>query len=109
MISPREQNAARPIAKSNRHNGHTWLEPRGGETRVTKMNSNTLHVIPAGDCWAVDWSNTSEAREIQNLFGTTLLPTAFMRMADGRTVASHIQRFNPHYTVALHDGGASCQ
>lgn len=72
------------------------------------MNSNTLHVMPAGDCWAVEWANTSEAARIKNLFGTTLVPTPFMRIADGQTVANHVARLNPQYTVALHDGGAEC-
>lgn len=68
---------------------------------------NTLHVMPAGDCWAVDWSKTDKAGIILNLFGTTLIPTAFTRLADPQAVATEIARRNPQYTVAV-KGGALC-
>jgi len=69
----------------------------------------TLHVMPAGDCWVVEWANTEKADHIRGLFGSTLVPTPFTRVANGQEVANHIARLNPDYAVALRDGGASCQ
>lgn len=66
---------------------------------------NTIQVVPAGDCWCADWSNTNQAEQVMQLFGTTLIPTAFTRLADAQTVATHIARLNPTYTVAVIGGG----
>ncbi len=73
------------------------------------MKTQTLHVMAAGDCWVVEWANTEKAPLIERLFGTTLVPTPFLRVVNGQHVANHIARLNPEYVVALRDGGASCQ
>lgn len=60
-----------------------------------------LRIIPAGDCWAVDWSETSQARFVARLFGTELIPTPFTRLAEAGTVQRHVQRLNPEYRVEV--------
>lgn len=72
------------------------------------MKPNTIHIVPAGDCWCADWSNTSRADEMIGYFGTTLIPTPFNRLADVETVKRIVQRFNPGFVVeALLPGGAN--
>lgn len=69
---------------------------------------NTIHILAAGDCWCADWSNTSRADEFLGLFGTTLIPTPFNRLADVHVVKAMVARFNPGFVVeALLPGGAN--
>lgn len=76
---------------------------------MCKPNRNTIHIVPAGDCWCADWSNTSRADEIEGYFGTTLIPTPFNRLADVESVKSMVARLNPGFLVeSIICGGSSC-
>ena len=45
-----------------------------------------------------------DAQEIQELFGTNVLPTAYTAGADGEMVRARIQQLNPTDTVTISNG-----
>ena len=51
--------------------------------------------------WLATWHGP-EAAQIQELFGTTTLPTAFTAAADPETVRRDIAAHNPEYTVEVY-------
>lgn len=51
--------------------------------------------------WIADMSEASDSTEIKCLFGTCLLPTAFMSNAPSDLVVKAIRQLNPGETVAV--------
>lgn len=64
--------------------------------------TTTIILTLAADCWLACHEG-DRAAELQELFGTTAIPTAFTEKADPETVLAEIRRLNPEATVRLAD------
>ena len=65
-------------------------------TKETHVKTIELFKTPKG--WMADFINDAE---MQELFGTTIIPTAYTAQADVAHVMREIQALNPHCAVAL--------
>lgn len=57
-----------------------------------------IRLFKTANGWMTDFVGDSE---IQSLFGTTIIPTAFTAQADSQDVIEEISRLNPRYEVVL--------
>ena len=61
----------------------------------------TLTVRRLNGCYAADYSECPDAKDIQDLFGTTIIPTAYLGNANPELVRARIQELNPEYHVIV--------
>jgi hypothetical protein len=71
----------------------------GVKTGDDKMKNETLRLVAGRDCWMVDYSETSEAERIRELFLTCLIPTPYGLSNHYTVVQNRIQTLNPQYDV----------
>lgn len=60
---------------------------------------DTLVIFKQHDNWAVDWRHTPEARKVEQLFGSTVIPTPFFGPTTAATVIATLRAKNPQYNV----------
>ena len=63
----------------------------------------TVKLFISNGSWCVDWQGTTEADSIQELFGTTQLPTPYLETMPGQGVALRLAQIpaNKNYTFEV--------
>jgi hypothetical protein len=59
------------------------------------MSTNTIYLMRTKEGWMADFSASDKAAEVDRLFKTTRLPTAFGPEAHPARVIAEIRRMNP--------------
>jgi hypothetical protein len=70
---------------------------------VTERKAPNILLKCEANCWMAYHRRGRLAAEIQELFGTTGIPTAFTEQVKPETVLSEIRRLNPDAEVLLAD------
>jgi hypothetical protein len=67
------------------------------------MGVTTITLKREAGCWIASHRGGRAAAEIQELFGTLAIPTAFTDEAEPETVLAEIRRLNPDAEVLIAD------